>query len=526
MTILRYIFAPKLFMEYGMGSLQKMYEPGGLEKFGDQILSTLSMMWNIGYYSSPLIVTFLYRRGYLVADSISSLAKFTTSIGIIVVLSMCMRGIGRSQSRSYNKLVKALEQARSSNNSEEAKKSLRLFDFDFKYWSVDFDVLNLQYEDGKKISPTSSSKRTPRQKPFWFSSLPCEIAAYIAIHTFGIRMIYPGSVKLLQSYLRPMLVAGRAKLIEEEHGMRYKVKTVDRNDIDTVFVDNRNKSINGKTIVICSEGNAGFYEIGIMSTPLSLKYSVLGWNHPGFEGSTGQPFPDQDKNAIDAVVQFAIHKLGFAVENILFFGWSIGGYSSIYAASQYPEIKGIILDATFDDVLHLATPRMPASLSGIVRLAIREYVNLHNSEMLMDYGGPVLLIRRTEDEIIAEDNRIETNRGNYLLLNLLKYRYPNIFQSLQITRIKNLLTKPIDSNANASNDDLCMSRLITYASDKGKTFPMAIGEDYNAEVRTQMAEFLLKKHFRDYKSTHCTPLPDDYFTIPWDIPTENGFVFT
>lgn len=51
-----------------------------------------------------------------------------------------------------------------------------------------------------------------------------------------------------------MLVAGRAKLIEEEHGMRYKVRTIDRNDIDTVFVDNRNKSSNGKTLVICSEG--------------------------------------------------------------------------------------------------------------------------------------------------------------------------------------------------------------------------------------------------------------------------------
>lgn len=33
-------------------------------------------------------------------------------------------------------------------------------------------------------------------------------------------------------------------------------------------------------------GNAGFYEIGIMITPLALKYSVLGWNHPGFGGST------------------------------------------------------------------------------------------------------------------------------------------------------------------------------------------------------------------------------------------------
>lgn len=102
-------------------------------------------------------------------------------------------------------------------------------------------------------------------------------------------MIYPGSVKLIQSFLHPVLVQGRAKLVEEEHAKRYKLRTVDNNDVDTIFVDNRNGSdanINGKTLVICSEGNAGFYEIGIMTTPLSLKYSVLGWNHPGFGGST------------------------------------------------------------------------------------------------------------------------------------------------------------------------------------------------------------------------------------------------
>lgn len=44
--------------------------------------------------------------------------------------------------------------------------------------------------------------KSSRTNPLWISSLPCEIAAYIAIHTFGIRMIYPGSVKLIQSYLR------------------------------------------------------------------------------------------------------------------------------------------------------------------------------------------------------------------------------------------------------------------------------------------------------------------------------------
>lgn len=45
---------------------------------------------------------------------------------------------------------------------------------------------------------------------------------------------------------------------------------------------------------------------------------------------------------------------------------------------------------------------MPQSLSHIVRIAIREYVNLNNNELMANYDGPVLFIRRTEDEIIAE----------------------------------------------------------------------------------------------------------------------------
>lgn len=150
-------------------------------------------------------------------------------------------------------------------------------------------VLNLRTFCRDLSKRTDVKLKSNRTKPFWISTLPCEIAAYIAIHTFGIRMIYPGSLKLIQSFLHPVLVQGRAKLVEEEHAKRYKLRTIDNNDVDTIFVDNRNAAggnINGKTLVICSEGNAGFYEIGIMTTPLSLKYSVLGWNHPGFGGST------------------------------------------------------------------------------------------------------------------------------------------------------------------------------------------------------------------------------------------------
>ncbi len=57
------------------------------------------------------------------------------------------------------------------------------------------------------------------------------------------------------------------------------------------------RRLHGKTLVICCEGNAGFYEIGVMGTPLEAGYSVLGWNHPGFYGSTGVPLPSQASTA-------------------------------------------------------------------------------------------------------------------------------------------------------------------------------------------------------------------------------------
>lgn len=103
------------------------------------------------------------------------------------------------------------------------------------------------------------------------------------------------------------------------------------------------------------------------------------------------------------MLQFAITDLGFTPENIILYGWSIGGYSTLYAASQYPDVKGVVLDATFDDVLQLALPRMPESISNIVKIAIRDYVNLNNMELISQYNGPVMLIRRLEDEIICSE---------------------------------------------------------------------------------------------------------------------------
>ena len=114
----------------------------------------------------------------------------------------------------------------------------------------------------------------------------------------------------------------------------------------------------GNTLVICAEGNAGFYEIGVITSPLTCGYSVLGWNHPGFGGSTGNPYPQNEINGFDAVINFAVTKLGYSLDNIYIFAWSIGGFPAAWAASQYPELKGLMIDASFDDVLPLARARM------------------------------------------------------------------------------------------------------------------------------------------------------------------------
>lgn len=57
------------------------------------------------------------------------------------------------------------------------------------------------YSDGSKLRYDTNKTVAVRNRPLWISTLPCEIAAYIAIHTFGLSMIYPGSVKFVQSFL-------------------------------------------------------------------------------------------------------------------------------------------------------------------------------------------------------------------------------------------------------------------------------------------------------------------------------------
>lgn len=527
----RYMFSPKLYKHYGPN--ERQYVPSSMEHYADQMINALSVIWKVGIYTSPFIIGILYKKGvFTCPDSMWNMTKLATGIGVILIVAYLVRGVSRASNPMYVQFLGVLEQAQ--NATKPSIKQLSQYDFEFYAWPVEFqakDVLEIEgerYEQSRLYIQSPSSFLTST----WGMILrpPLHLLGYLATHTFGIRLLYPGQLQLVQLMTWASCSQGRTWLVQMQRGQRAKLKARDGNDIDAMFVDKRNSTVNGNILVICCEGNAGFYEMGIMATPIEAGYSVLGWNHPGFGGSTGVPYPAQEQNAIEIVMQYAMYKLQFPVENILLFGWSIGGYTSTWAAMNFPKVKGIILDASFDDLMPLALNHMPSWADSVVRLAVREYVNLNHYEQLSMYPGPVLIIRRTLDEVIAlNENDISSNRCNYLLIKLMKCRYPQIFDD-DVMRIINDYVALNPTAAQefiqpyAINHDLCRQQLENYISEYGKTFPMDIGENYTTELKIPLALYLVRKYFKDHVSLHCAPLPVDLFQIPWDINVENDYV--
>ncbi|XP_038672150.1 phosphatidylserine lipase ABHD16A [Scyliorhinus canicula] len=537
-AFLRYISGPKLRrIHRGTdGSPGFYYQPRALEKHSDSILGWAYILWSVSYYTSPLLLLYCYRKGYIILSKIVPAASYASVLLLVLTGVACLRGVGRWSNSEYVQFVSILEETKRSNTAEN-KKRLAAYSFDFNHWPEDFiwnEVSSQKDHRLTKVSKTGVPLLKPELKyrgtPDSFVGqilrFPCHIVSYLMANSFGRRMLYPGSVSLLQKAIMPMLLQGQARLMEEYQGKRAKLIACDGNQIDTVFVDRRSAaSERGAKLVICCEGNAGFYEVGCVSTPLEAGYSVLGWNHPGFAGSTGVPFPQNEANSMDVVVQYAIHQLNFRIEDIIVYAWSIGGFTATWATMTYPEISALVLDASFDDLVPLALKVMPESCKGLVTRTVRDYLNLNNAEQLCKYQGPVLLIRRTKDEIITttvpED--IMSNRGNDLLLRFLQFRYPKVMAEEGVRVVREWLgaSNPLQETALYSryevDDDWCTSVLQSYKSEHGGQFPWTVGDDMTTDGRRQLAIFLAHKHMKNFDATHCTPLPSYEFALPWSL---------
>ncbi|XP_053994786.1 phosphatidylserine lipase ABHD16A [Hylaeus volcanicus] len=532
-TLWKCTFSPRLFKVYEItwnGRLvKKSYEPRTLERWGDQIVICFAAIWSISLYTIPLVATFFYQQRGSLTDNIYLLSKLAAGAGVILIASLAARGCSRANNPIYLKFLKTLNEA-NAHYSAETKEELHKYEFEFWAWPVDFKINDVEKDRPRdkltleKIATSNGRVKRQTSKEFIFT-LPCKLISYVVAHTFAIKMIYPGSISIINWAFRSSHLKGRIELIEEG-GERYKLLTADNNEIDTMLVDRRNKTTNGNTLVITCEGNLGFYETGIISTPLYKEYSVLGWNHPGFGSSTGLPYPLQEENAIDCVMRFAIDRLKFSEEQIILYGWSIGGYTATWAAMNYPSIQSLVLDATFDDILPLATTVMSSSLEGLVRNIIRDYFNLNIAEQLNRYNGPILLIRRTEDEVVCvPSNTLAGNRGNMLLNKLLLRRYPHLF--LESPECGAFLTRLLSADVSTKksiietvnvDEQRCLELIAKDIEKNGGTiyYPSTLGQNCDSKMKQQLILFLVTMYMKDQPSTHCAPLATDLFNPGWN----------
>lgn len=249
------------------------YQPKPVETLCDNFIKLFTFTFQLGAYTSPLIIMFLIRKGTFSpqngpSDSVRNFIKLITGFVLAAFGAMCVRGIARFKNSDYVNFINALSTVKQASPASDPVK--RKFDFDFAFWPVDFKWSESQLaEHGKPPRPLKNSDPKEGAIANKLISISGNFISRFLAHTVARWMVYPGSVGLLQALMAPALLDGRKLLIERQKGKRYKLLAQDGNEIDCIFVDKRDASSSvGKTLVIGCEGNTGFYECGVIVTPI------------------------------------------------------------------------------------------------------------------------------------------------------------------------------------------------------------------------------------------------------------------
>jgi len=419
-------------------------------------------LWALSFSKYYLPYYILTRSGNL---DLTEIVKLSATFGSVIAATWFLLGISRSLDTDYKRLIKVL--------AENDKEKLKKFDFSMTHWPSDYNV-----NDADKIVNKLDLEEIK------FKGIKNPLFSVFGA-TLGRTMIMPGCLGFIQNQMQPHFLKFRKAFVEKNKAKRLKIDINSDAFIDSMFFDNRSKGSNGRTLVICSEGNAAFYEVGIVSMPLTEGFSVIGWNRPGFAESKGTTNPQNERDAIKALIEYSKFELKF--DKIILFGWSIGGYPTAVGSNVKDKdgkaiISGMILDATFDHITPLAGVVLPSWFQGIASGVVKQEWDLDVSREACKFKGPIVIIRRLRDEILSTGgpSRPDLNRANWLLYDVVQSRYPVI-------------------------SDETMGKVRSYV-ERGSSL---IAED---EYEQMIFKFV-KSRFIDVASGHNEPLPQREFRM-------------
>ena len=231
--VIRSLFGPTLNRIYQPASgLDFRYEGNAAERYGSLVISAIRSVLTLGYYTSPFLVVYLYRRNWYTPTGSLLLMEILVGFGCIYSTAFCLRAVGRGLNPDYRRFIDVLDEATRRFDAEN-KRRLSSYDFDFDRWPVEFQAGSGAAD--RTMFVRSSEHRFP-------ATFPIKFLSWLMVHSFGISLIYPGSLGILQAGIADALQQGRAKLILRQRGKRFKLKTADNNVIDAMFFDRRSSS--------------------------------------------------------------------------------------------------------------------------------------------------------------------------------------------------------------------------------------------------------------------------------------------
>ncbi len=107
------------------------------------------------------------------------------------------------------------------------------------------------------------------------------------------------------------------------------------------------KQLQSKPVFVYFHGNTG--RLPQIINDLQKIGSILSPAFPGFHGTTIPSSTNTFYHAVDSAMAF-IKKINIPHSQVIILGHSLGGNPAVYAATQYPDIKQIILANTFHSI--------------------------------------------------------------------------------------------------------------------------------------------------------------------------------
>lgn len=169
------------------------------------------------------------------------------------------------------------------------------------------------------------------------------------------------------------------------------METEDNLNIQAYLLPHKNS---GK-ILIYFHGNAGniCHRLPDLLKIRSFGINVLGVGYRGYGKSEGKPSEEGIYRDGRAAIKFVTRELGFAEENIIIFGRSIGTAAAIETALGR-NIMGLIL------VTPLTSGREEAKAAGMGSVSSLAGTSFNNISKIEHLSCPLLVIHGTRDDVI------------------------------------------------------------------------------------------------------------------------------